>query len=267
MKTLLKRIFPQTVLRSTGKFLRKHFGWRRPRFTTFRGAGDTVLQCCIAYNQYGGYCVPLNARYRPVAQKILSGSVYEAETLEFLTSHCGEGDIVHAGTFFGDFLPALSRSLAPERKVWAFEPNPENYLCASITCQVNRLNNVELRNAGLGERRGFARMMVSDTDGGPLGGISRIVDEGSQGKGLRDVEIVSIDEMVPSDRPVSIIQLDVEYYETRALTGALMTIQRCSPILVLENLPDEDWLSKNILQLGYRVWGKVIYNTVLMKGK
>ena len=151
--------------------------------------------------------------------------------------------------------------------MWAFEPNPENYLCASITRQINRLDNVELRNAGLGEQRGIARMIVSDKDGGALGGASHIVAGDNQGKGLQDVDIVSIDEMVPSDRPISIIQLDVEYYEQQALAGALLTIRRWSPILVLENLPDEGWLARNILQLGYRVWGKVIYNTVLVKGK
>jgi Methyltransferase FkbM domain len=74
---------------------------------------------------------------------------------------------------------------------------------------------------------------------------------------------VTVDETVPSDRKVSIIQLDVEGFEKPALAGALMTIQRCKPIIILETLPEEGWLSENIMRLGYRIAGTVHGNTLL----
>ena len=97
---------------------------KRPRFTTMEYNSHSVLQCCIAYNKYGGYCVPLSSLHRPAAQRILSGDVYEPNTIEFLISNCSDGDIVHAGAYFGDFLPALSRSCAPNAKIWvSVDPN------------------------------------------------------------------------------------------------------------------------------------------------
>jgi FkbM family methyltransferase len=227
---------------------------------------DSVLQCCIAYNKYGGYCVPLSSKHRPAAEDILSGEVWEEEIIEFLMSRCGDGDIVHAGTFFGDFLPALSQSLAQGSRIWAFEPNPENYRCAFITTYINGLQNVELINAGLGERQGFLQMVTSDTDGKSLGGGSRMILETDKDStaGSITVEVVTVDEVIPSERKISIIQLDVEGFEKPALAGALKSIRRCKPILILESLPDEDWFSTNILQLGYRMVGKAHDNTILI---
>lgn len=234
--------------------------------TTSEGNFDSVLQCSIAYNKYGGYCVPLSSQHRPAAKMILEGEIWEPRTIEFLVSRCGGGDIVHAGTFFGDFLPALSRSSAQGAQIWAFEPNPENYRCASITMYINGLQNVKLINAGLGERRGYLPLVISDTDGLSLGGGSRIVQEEDEGEtnGSITVEVVTVDEVIASEREISIMQLDVEGYEKSALAGALKSIRRCKPILILESLPDEDWLSQNILQLGYRIAGTAHDNTILI---
>src|SRR5262245_29594961 len=124
LKSVLKRMIPGSIAQASVR-LRSRLGRRRrPRFTSARGASADVLQCCIAYNPLGGYCVPLSSRQRPAAQAILDGEIWERATLEILGSAPARGDIVHAGTFFGDFLPALSRSRSGDDVLWAFEPNP-----------------------------------------------------------------------------------------------------------------------------------------------
>ena len=266
MKQLAKRLLPDSMVRLVRTFRSQSTVRTNPSFVRFQGESDAVLQCCIAYNKYGGYCVPLSSRHRPAAKKVLAGDVWEPETIEFLMSHCEDGDIVHAGTFFGDFLPALPQTLAPSAKVWAFEPNPENYLCAKITTSINGVENkIELMNAGLGERRESLSMITTDTDGRSLGGSSRIINNNCE-KDAITVPIVPIDEIVPSDRKVSVIQLDVEGFEQSALSGALRTIRRCRPILILETLPEERWLSENIFRLGYRSQGVIHGNTILRAG-
>lgn len=267
MKKILNKILPQSVIDLVKKTQKKYFIRLSPHITTFKRNSDSVLQCCVAYNKYGGYCVPLSSRHRPAAQKILSGNIHEPKTIDFLMSHCGEGDIIHAGTYFGDFLPAISQALAPKTKIWAFEPNPENYRCALITKYINGLHNVKIRNAGLGEHRSSVLMMTSDSNGRALGGGSRIILKNNieNEPFYQAVEIVTVDKIVPSDRTISIIQLDVEGFEKQALAGALKTIQRCKPILILENLPSDNWLSENILQIGYKISGKVHFNTILRK--
>jgi len=265
MKQLLKDIFPNSLIVLIAKIYARITYRNRPRFITWKYDTFSVLQCCIAYNKYGGYCVPLSSCHRPVAQKLFQGSIQEPKTIQFLISRCQEGDIVHAGTYFGDFLPALSRFCAPNSKIWAFEPNPENYKCARITLQINDLQNIELMNAGLGEHEEIFEMVTTDESGQALGGASRILkrDIDEIPRNTEIIQMVTLDKVIPSERKVSIIQLDVEGYEQQALSGALEIIQRCWPIIVLENLPEEQWLFENLLKYGYRIGEKIHNNTVL----
>ena len=107
-------------------------------------------------------------------------------------------------------------------------------------------------------------MLIADENGISLGGESRLIKINSYLKQqIVEVDIFKIDDIICNDRKISIIQLDVEGFEQSALAGGIATIQRCKPILILETLPDADWLSKNIFELGYKVLGEVDGNTIL----
>ncbi len=225
----------------------------------------------VGYNRYGAYCVPLSSRHRPAAAAILRGEVYEPRTIEFLRANCGHGDIVHGGTYFGDFLPGLSQ--ACRGMVWAFEPSRENHRCAQITLLLNDITNVELCRAGLGAARETRQLLTADADGLSRGGSSTIIDREAAPTGrIEMVPIVSIDDTVPQHRQVSLIQLDVEGHEQPALSGALATIERCRPIIVVEILPESallltGWLEQRILPLGYRMTGTIHGNAVFFPGR
>jgi FkbM family methyltransferase len=229
-------------------------------------AGSSSKRWRVARNEHGRYCVPLASRHRPAADTILYGGVWEPDTINFLVENCADGDIVHAGAYFGDFLPALSRACTGT--IWSFEPNPENYECAVETARLNGLRNVELMNAALGERSGEVTILTRDDEGLSLGGASRIVEERDRDKGgslLGEIVVraATVDEVVSADRRVSIIHLDVEGFEAVALRGAILTVRRWRPFLVLESLPDDAWFVENVLDLGYRVEGTVDENTIL----
>ncbi len=266
MKPILRKGTPTLVSRMITKATRRWNQTSGPRHTTPMAPSGSTLSCCISYNQYGGYCVPVSSQHRPAAQRILSGEVWEPETVKYLISNCQQGDIVHAGAYFGDFLPALSSNCPSDTRIWAFEPNRENYRCAQITTRINDLKNVELLNAGLGEHKTSLLMLTKDTLGRSLGGASSVCDAAVDrpSEQVEVVDIVSADEIVPAHRNVSIVQLDVEGYEQQALSGALKTIGRCRPLLVLESLPDRSWFSENILSLGYEAVENVDGNTILV---
>ncbi|WP_420349452.1 FkbM family methyltransferase [Pelagibius sp.] len=265
VKNLAKAVLPKRVVRR----LSQNGADRQeglPRFSAPMNGSAETLACCIAYTDSGGFCVPLSSRHRPAARRILEGSVYEPDTIAFLAEHCGQGDIVHAGTYFGDFLPALSRACAGHATIWAFEPNPENFRCASVTCAINALGNVRLANCGLGAGGGSAMMQVRSPDGRALGGGSQL-QAGAEvlpGNLTVEVDVVALDDVIPPDRAVSIVQLDVEGFEQQALAGAIGTVSRCRPILVLETLPEESWFAENILGLGYRIDREIHGNKVLL---
>lgn len=208
--------------------------------------------------------MPASSRHRPAARFILEGKIWEAETLVFLASQCGPGDVVHAGTYFGDFLPALSRAVDADARVWAFEPSQENFRCAEITLKLNAIGNVALTHAALGARSAEALLCTSTGGKRSAGGSSAIDSEKKEGRIYETVRVVALDDIIPADRQISIIQLDVEKYEQQALAGALAIIRRCRPLLVLETLPlDESWFEANILSLGYEHVARVDVNYVL----
>ena len=212
----------------------------------------------VAYNRFGAYCIPNTAKGRPASQRLFAGLVWEESTIEYIIAHCGDGDVITAGTFFGDFLPAISRGIARGATLWAFEPNPESYRCAAITGLMNDLRNVKLMNAALGEKRGQGEIIVADFEGQALTGVSQMrgtVDEdGVRGEHSVPVNVVAIDEVVPDTNRVSVLQLDVEGSEDAALTGAMATIRRSRPVLVVETLPKEgSWLCEELHKLGYRI--------------
>ena len=223
-----------------------------------------MLDCRLAFNKYGAYAVPRSSEHRPAARATLNGNVFESETVELLVGSDPDADIVHAGTFFGDFLPALGRSRAGGARVYAFEPNSENYRCAQITVLLNGLDNVVLAHAGLDARSGDGAIAIRSADGVALGGISHLVGPADAAPGTTEsVALTSIDEIVPPDRRVGVVQLDVEGHEQAALEGALATITRCRPMLVLESPPEPGWFDRHLGGLHYRVTHKVCGNTVL----
>lgn len=216
-----------------------------------------------ARNRHGSYWVPRSALHRPAARMILRGRVWESDTLDLLTSVDPASDVVHAGTFFGDFIPALACTRKAGALVWAFEPNRESYECAKVTIALNQLENVVLNHAGLHQESATALLATSDSDGLPLGGASHLVSDRATGVSSEEVKLMAIDEVVSGDRRVGVIQLDVEGHEQAALAGAMRTIERCRPLIVLETAP-QSWIAEHLAPLGYRIAGGAVdENTVL----
>lgn len=211
-------------------------------------------------NEYGVYCVPDGLEQRPAARAVLSGNPYEPDTLRFMRRHAGLGDIIHAGAFFGDFIPALSTALAAEARLWAFEPNPGNFAAAQRTVALNNLGNVTLANAALSNRTDTVLFRTRDAEGKSLGGLSHFVTD--PGEGVEPVQAVMLDYTVPLSRPVSILQLDVEGHEQQALMGAHHIIHRWQPILVLEYFNKPKWISRTFRGLNYQHVGKLHGNHV-----
>jgi len=220
-----------------------------------------ILKCSIAYNELGAYCIPDSSNHEGAGEIVSRGVVYEGCTHKFIRDNCGSGDIVHAGTFFGDMIPSFSQVC--KGTVWAFEPVRENYRCAKITMMLNGgCSNVRMTNSGLGSREDAVLIQTGRTSGKGLGGCARIM-EIKEGCAHEMIRITTIDKVVPKDQNVSIMQLDVEGFEMEALQGGIETINASKPYLVLEAVVDKkydpdsilrnEWFIENILSRGYKL--------------
>lgn len=227
------------------------------------------LSFYIAKNPLGQFCVPAESMHRGCAIVTLKGGVWEKKTLDITAKLRGKGDIVTAGTYFGAFLPPYARWAQRDgAKVWAFEPNRTNFLCASVTRAINNLENVELMNAAVGGKKGRMSFETTDKAGRPLGGGSRLV-QAREAEAPQTVDMIAIDDVV-GERDVSVIQLDVEGHEIEALRGAARTIARCRPLLVLEhvvvNFREHPFFLKLARDSGYEFVAEVNQNSVFRVG-
>ena len=126
----------------------------------------------------------------------------------------------------------------------------KSYRCTQITIIINAIDNVELLQAGLGETTSTTKILIKDKKGVSLGGSSTIVEKPDKNRILEEIKIIAIDNVIPIERKISILQLDIEGYEQQALMGALQTIKRCRPILILEddtNFTKSNWFKEHIL--------------------
>jgi len=171
--------------------------------------------------------IPSYARRRPASQAFLSHKYYEPLTHELIAKLLKRrpGDLIHAGTFFGDMLPSFSKKCSGT--IYAFEPVLENYILSKLCIELNEISNVLLWNVGLGKEVSSAQIDTGDKERGHAGGASQIAETG-QSTSLVHIDIFEL-------RSVSIIHLDIEGFELNALKGAVKTITTCTPVILLED--------------------------------
>lgn len=108
------------------------------------------------------------------------------------------------------------------RKIYAFEPDRENYEKCLAIAEEKGLGGLQLFNRGLWD----CEVQLSFDSQSGQG--SRI----AAGNGGETILTAAIDDVVGAER-VSFIKLDVEGAELRALKGAEKTIRRCRPRLAI----------------------------------
>ncbi len=191
--------------------------------------------------------VPTLALHRPAVRANLKGRYYEAFShLNFkrILDYRGNGAVIHAGTFFGDMLHTHSLSAS---RVYAFEPVLDNYYLAKKNAERLGLGNLLLFNAALSDANGVVRIVTEQGDGGFAGGASSVGEV--PGRRSEAVTALRIDDL-PIDN-LCLLQLDVEGHERQALTGAVNTIRRCCPVVLVEDNAGD---CAGVLEgLGYRL--------------
>ena len=122
----------------------------------------------------------------------------------------------------GAHVGAWSRLMAEHfDEVKSFEPSPDNYEC--LRKNTEGFPNVEIFNVALGAEDG-------------TGSLHEPVNPGNSGAAWLvrgdDFEIRSIDSYKFDE--VDFIKLDVEGFEPFAVAGAEETLERCSPMVLVE---------------------------------
>lgn len=157
--------------------------------------------------------------------------------------------VVEVGANIGAHTLMLARQVGPQGVVYAFEPQRIVFqaLCANLA--LNSITNVHCRQEALGESAGTINVRPLDYQReNNFGGLAL---GGSRGE---PVPLVTLDSFeLPQ---CQFLKIDVEGMELNVLKGASQTIERCRPILYVEN--DRSELSapliEHLLSRSYRLY-------------
>lgn len=150
---------------------------------------------------------------------------YDSEGVAAFMATIPRGAIVFdVGAHVGYYAMAAAHAVGPAGKVVAFEPLPLNLRYLRGHVRANRLTNITVVAACVGERGGRAGFEY-------CGGTGR----GRMVEGGGCVATVSIDDEVESGRlpAPDVIKMDVEGAEVGALTGAARTLRAKHPRILL----------------------------------
>jgi FkbM family methyltransferase len=155
----------------------------------------------------------------PTRDKIsLEITLAEVHDLDLILPHCKQyRRVIQAGGQIGIWPMALAGKF---RHVWTFEPDLNNY--AALVQNTGNVANIVRTRMALGDKDGMGSMDHIDPEN--IG--AHQVKEGE------DFKIGTVDSYMFDD--VDLIQLDIEGFEHQAILGAADTIDKCSPVIVLE---------------------------------
>lgn len=159
-----------------------------------------------------------------------------------------EGDfVIDIGAFVGFYTKPLSLLVGPSGSVWSIEPVPQTFEILSYAIGKLGLKNVDVFNCAISDADTEVTLEIPRyRGGGETWYDAKIVHErGPSRRQLRTLTAYArtLDSLTRGlERPVAFVKCDAEYHELYCMRGAVETLRRWSPALLVEmlNSPDED---------------------------
>jgi FkbM family methyltransferase len=146
---------------------------------------------------------------------------HDPNSLPIMLSYVKEGDhVLDVGAFMGDHTLAYSKKVGDKGLVLAYEPNPIAFEC--LEYNMKELGNVIILNEGLSDSKGYLKLTDVPTNAG-------MTYAGKSKKGIKCNTIDSLDWV-----KLDFIKIDAEGFEHNILKGAIETIKKFKPIMVIE---------------------------------
>ena len=149
---------------------------------------------------------------------------HDQNMLPEIFKHMRPGDVViDCGAFIGDHTIAYAKRVGAKGTVFAFEPSKEAYECLEHNTKGEE--RVIIYNGGLGAS--LKKAAMSEIDGNA--GMNFLFNDRSVAE---EINIITIDSLnLPK---LDFIKIDCEGYELEVLKGAVDTIKRLKPKMLIE---------------------------------
>lgn len=196
---------------------------------------------------------------RPICYKNQCVKVYINDPNEYIQKHwmngnfyeCGEGGLlrhffekyqgctfIDVGACIGNHTLFMAK-LCKAKKVYSFEPVPNNYKHLIDNVKLNKLDNVQIYLAGLSDYRCKAKIKLEES------GNAGSFKVGREGEEIQLATLNGCDK-------VDVIKIDVEGMNVRVIRGMSKYLQKHKPHVYIEAAKgDRDKTDKAMAMIGY----------------
>jgi FkbM family methyltransferase len=217
-----------------------------------------LKKSAIAVSGHGlGRIKPIRAAYNSVFQFLKPKSVMvqghrmwldDQDTLELATQEVYEPletalfkkelkagqTVLDIGANIGYYTLIAARIVGPKGKVYAFEPDPDNFALLKKNVEANGYTNVVLVNRAVSDKTRTARLFLNPSNRGD----HRLYDS-NDGRPSIAVQTIRLDDFFKKlDKKIHFIKMDIQGSEASALNGMKGLIRQNTPLrLVTEFSP------------------------------
>lgn len=164
-------------------------------------------------------------------RELLAGRPWEPHVAAKLEAHVPKGGtVVDVGAYIGTHTIAMARKAGPEGRVYAFEPQIRPHTELRCNLALNGIENTVAMRVALGERFGEVEMNVAQVAN--VG--ATVVGAGGDKAPLTPLDAYAFERL-------DLIKIDVGGGEQRVLEGAVRTLQKHKPVVLLEILGAVAW--------------------------
>jgi len=241
----IARVLPVSLVKSVSRSQWRHV-WLKPwleRCADVLRNRDGIIQHGVAkglrFNTGNSDIGFLLGTAEPEVQKVLQMIVRPRSVIYDIGANVG-------------FLSLVAAQIAgPAGCVCAFEPLPDNFRQLERNAQINGFKRVKAKNVAISDCDGLAPFLVSRSP--TWGKLASVPGEASDQIGKTEVATFRLDSIVTIDQlPLPhVIKIDVEGAEAQVLDGAIETIRRARPILIIELHGTNAVVAEKLSALGY----------------
>ena len=158
--------------------------------------------------------------------------LYDAQTVKILKKICRpDSNCIDVGCHKGEMLDLILK-FAPKGQHDCFEPLPDLY---TGLIQKKYPPNCYFHEVALSRESGTTSFNYVVSNPSYSGILRRRYDRPNEEDTIITVRTELLDNIIPSDKMINFIKIDVEGAEMLVLEGAQKTINRCKPIIVFEH--------------------------------
>lgn len=158
---------------------------------------------------------------------------YEPVETELVKREVKKGDIaLNIGANIGYYTLILARLVGQEGKIYAFEPDPDNFALLTKNVEINNYQNVILEEKAVSNRTGKGRLYLSKYNKGD----HRVYDC-YDGRGSIEIEVTRLDDYFKGyNGKIDFIKLDVQGAEGGVIQGMLSLLEKTKNLKMLTEI-------------------------------